>query len=132
MSDQQPSRMTAQAFGLTLMAAVTAIVVLVSYVVYGGEEVGLFLVATLLAGAAAFVVWKFNALWARILGLVATIGVGFLTVFFAFGILQVFSPLEFITGLGYVLGLLFALIGGIVGLFKKGASSAMLRRGPSC
>jgi len=129
MSDQQPSRMTAQAFGLTLMAVAMAIIVAVSFVVYGGEDVGMFLVVTLLAGAAAFVVWRFNALWARIFGLVATIGVGFVTVFFAFGVAQLFSPLEFITGLGYALGLLFALIGGIVGLFKTGASSAKLRKG---
>jgi plastocyanin len=129
MSDQQPSRMTTQAFGLTLMAVVMAIVVVISFVVLDGDEVGMFLVVTLLAGAAAFVVWRFNALWARILGLVATIGIGLFTFWFAFGVFQLFSPLEFITGLGYVLGLLFALIGGIVGLFKKGASSAMLRRG---
>jgi plastocyanin len=121
--------MTAQAFGLTLMTLAMAIIVVVSFVVYGGEDVGVILLATLLATAAAFVVWRFSALWARILGLVATVGVGFLTVFFAFGVGQPFSPFEFITGLGYALGLLFALIGGIVGLFKTGASSARLRRG---
>jgi plastocyanin len=121
--------MTAQAFGLTLMTLAMAIIVVVSFVVYGGEDVGVILLATLLAAAAAFVLWRFNALWARILGLVATIGVGFVTVFFAFGVGQPFSPFEFITGLGYALGLLFALIGGIVGLFKTGASSPRLRRG---
>lgn len=37
----------------------------------------------------------------------------------AFGIFQPFSPLEFIGGLLYVFGLLFALVGGIMALSKR-------------
>lgn len=126
---ERTTLLSAQAFGLTLMATVMLIVVVLSLVLLGGEDIAPFVLATVLAGAGAFLAWRFEALWARIVGLVITVAVGLFTFWFAFGVFQLFSPLEFITGLGYVVGLLFALIGGIAGLFRKGDQNGRLRSG---
>lgn len=129
-SQEQTRRMTGQAFGLSLMAAVMVIVVILSFILFGGEDVATFLIATVLAGAGAFVTWRFHRLWARVIGLVIALAVGLFTFWFAFGVFQPFSPLEFITGLGYLIGFFFALIGGIAVLARRdGAPRKRLQTG---
>lgn len=116
---EKTTRMTAQAIGLTVMAAAMTIVVILSFILLGGEDVATFLVATVLAAAGAFLAWRFDSTWARVLALVVTLAVVLFTFWFAFGVFQPFSPLDFITGFGYMIGFLFALIGGIAGLVRR-------------
>lgn len=131
MTDQERTRnTTGQVFGMALMTAVMVIVVILSFLLLGGEDVATFVVATVLMLAGTFFVWRFDRLWARIVGMVVTLAVLSFTFWFAFGVLQPFSPLEFITGLGYLIGILFALIGGFAGLFRRdGANRKRLQSG---
>lgn len=124
MNDQQKTRgLTAQAFGLAIVAAVMVVIVILTFALFEGEEGGFYVAIMAVAAAGAFVAWRFDATWARILGLIITLAVLAMSFWFAFGVFQPFSPLEFITGLGYLIGILFALIGGFAGLFRRGGAT---------
>lgn len=102
-----------QVFGLALMSIALLSLVTLTFVLFDGEDVGFFGVVALVAVIVTFLVWRFDSTWARALGIVATLAV-FASVFFlAFGVLQVFSPVEFIVGLLLLVGFLLSLIGGI-------------------
>lgn len=77
------------------------------------DEVTPFIGVAVVFFAITFLVWRFDAIWSRILGLVAALGLFAMTFFFAFGVLQFFSPVEFSTGLAFLLGVVFAVVGGV-------------------
>lgn len=58
-------------------------------------------------------VWRFDALWSRAVGLIAGLAVFYLIWFLIFGVFAVFSPLEFIGGLILLVGFVLMLVGGI-------------------
>lgn len=58
-------------------------------------------------------VWRFDALWSRILGLIAGVAVFAMIWFLIFGLFVIFSPLEFIGGLLILVGFVLTLVGGI-------------------
>ncbi len=113
---ERTAHSTTQALGLGMMTAALLIVVVVSLIVLGGEDIAFVAVPAAIAVVATFLVWRFDQLWARIVGVVATLLIGFLTWFFAFGVLAVFSPIEFIVGLLTLFGLILALYGGIAAI----------------
>jgi plastocyanin len=110
-------RMPTQALGLALVTAALA-VFLAALTVSGGDEGGFVAILTIVGGLATWLTWKVNKLWAVIVGLVATVAAA-MVFFMAFGVLQPFSPFEFIGGLLYVFGFFFALIGGIIALSRR-------------
>ena len=63
--------------------------------------------------------WRFDALWSKILGLVAGLAVFGLLWFLVFGLFFIFSPLEFIGGLLLLAGFVFTLVGGIRSLIAE-------------
>lgn len=65
------------------------------------------------------VVWRFDKAWARALGVMATLGAMVTMFWLAFGLFQVFSPIEFIVGLVFLLGVVLSLVGGIMALFSR-------------
>lgn len=101
-----------QTFGLALLTATLALVVVVSLVVFGGEDLAVFLVPGVIIGGATVATWRQDRQWARGFGILATVLAlgGF---FLAFGIFQPFSPIEFIIGVSYVVGVVLSLVGGI-------------------
>jgi plastocyanin len=115
---------TTQVFGLALICAVLLIFVILGFVLFDGEDTGFFLVVTAVVLAATFVVWRFDKTWARVLGLVVTLGIGLLMWWMVFGLLQVFSPIEFTVGLMFLLGVVLSLVGGIRALIsgRKGGA----------
>ncbi len=115
-----------QTFGLALITAAFAAAVILTLTLLGGEELVMFGILTAIVGGAAFVTWRFDTQWARALGLVATVLAlgGF---FFAFGVFQVFSPIEFAMGLLYVVGWVLSLVAGI----RAVLASRKDRTGPS-
>lgn len=115
-SAQRTAHSMTQVFGLALIAAALLVVTVVSVFVFGAAEAIFPGVVTIVVVAGAYLVRRFDTTWARILGIVATLAALITTFFFAFGILQVFSPLEFIVGLAYTLGVLIALVGGVMAL----------------
>jgi plastocyanin len=110
-------RMPTQALGLALVTAALA-VFLATLAVSGGDEGGFVTVLAIVGGLVTWLTWKVNTLWAVIVGLVATIAAA-MVFFMAFGVLQPFSPFEFIGGLLYVFGFFFALVGGIMALSRR-------------
>lgn len=118
-TEEQPKRrMPTQAFGLALITAAFA-VILVGFLLFtDGSDAG-FGAALLVVGAlATWMLWRVIRLWAVIVGLVITVAAA-MAFYIAFGIFQPFSPVEFISGLLYVLGFFFALVGGIRALSKR-------------
>jgi plastocyanin len=112
-----PRRMPTQALGLALVTTALA-VFLAALAVSGGDEGGFVTFLTIVGGLVTWLTWKVNKLWAAIVGLVAT-GAAAMVFFMAFGVLQPFSPFEFIGGLLYVFGFFFALVGGIMALSRR-------------
>ena len=112
---------TTQVFGLILISTALLILTIVSFVLLDSddsEDAMFFGVVTAVAVVLTFVVWRFDTLWARILGLVTTLAAVVTMFWLAFGLFQVFSPIEFIVGLIFVLGVLLSLIGGIRALIS--------------
>lgn len=116
MTEQADATRTAhastQTFGLALLTATLAVLILVSLILFDGEDVVFFVLPAAMLVAATVATSRLDRQWARVLGLVATILAlgGF---FLAFGIFQPFSPIEFIVGLSYVVGVVLSLVAGI-------------------
>ncbi len=121
-----------QVFGLALMTATAVFMALVTLLLLDPADVGTAAGLAVVLGATTFVVWRSQRLWAVVIGLLVTLAAASTIFFIAFGIFQPLSPIEFVSGLLFVLGFLFALVGGITGLFRRGddaLGSARLRLG---
>ncbi len=117
------SRWTAQLYGLMLLAVTFLAAVILTFVLFDGEDSGMTIGLAVLTGGATAAVWRSAAKWATALGLLATLG-SLAMFFFAFGISAVFSPIDFIFGLTFLLGFLLSLVGGIRALARRKASEA--------
>jgi len=120
---------TTQIFGLTLISAALLVLTVLSLVLFDGEGAGFFGVVTAVVIVVTYLVWRFDAVWARVLGIVATLGAAVTAFFLAFGLFQVFSPVEFIVGLLFVLGVLLSLVEGIRALVSGRSGDAGPTRG---
>lgn len=111
---ERTAHSTTQAFGLGLIAAAMVVVSVLTLVMFDGDDIGLFGLIAVVSVALTWVVWRFDRLWARILGIVGSLFAGLSAFFLAFGVFQPFSPLEFIVGLAFVLGFFISLVSGIM------------------
>lgn len=111
-TDDRTTHATTQTVGLTLVAASFALVITASLILLGGDDVAPFVVLVIVVATAAFLTWRFDRTWSKIVGLVASVLAlgGF---FLGFGIFQIFSPLEFVAGIAYVVGWFLSVVGGI-------------------
>lgn len=116
-----------QVLGLALLSAAMVTVMILLVVLGSTEELAVFGVTTALSLAVTLIVWRLDSTWARALGLVGGFAVFGSVFFLGFGILHVFSPVEFVVGLLLVSGFLLALIGGVMAL----VAGIRGRRGPS-
>ncbi len=106
-----------QIFGLALLTAAAVIAAVVGLLFTEGE--GTFIPIAVIAAAVTWIVWRFDRTWATIVGILGTL-VTFLGLWFlAFGLFQVFSPIEFIVGLLLVFGFFISLIAGIMALVAR-------------
>lgn len=127
MTDRQrAAHATTQTFGLALVTAALLAVVILTLILFDGDDVVMFAILTAIAGAAAFLTWRFDTQWARALGLVGTV-LSLGGFFLGFGLFQIFSPIEFTLALAYVLGVLLSLVAGIMAI----VAGARHRVGPS-
>lgn len=110
--------MSTQAFGLALIAGSFAVFLVASLLFQTGEAVPAE-VLTAVAALLTSMVWRVSRLWSVIVGLIVTVAAGLGMFYVAFGILQPFSPFEFVAGWLFLLGFGFALIGGIGALGKR-------------
>ncbi len=101
-----------QTFGLVLMSAALLVAVLLTLVLFDGEDIALILVPTVATVGAAFVTWRFDSQWARAVGIVGTV-LSLGAFFLAFGLFHLFSPIEFVVALVYVLGFFMSLVGAV-------------------
>ena len=120
---------TTQVFGLVLISAALLVLVILSLLLLDGEDAGFFGVITAVAVVVTVVVWRFDTVWARILGVVATLGATMTMFWLAFGLFQPFSPIEFVVGLMFLLGVLLSLVGGIMALVSGRRGDAGPTRG---
>lgn len=111
---ERTAHSTTQAFGLGLIAAAMVVVSILTLVTFDGEDIGPFALVALVSAALTWIVWRFDKLWARILGIIGSLLAGLFVFFLAFGVFQPFSPLEFIVGLAFVLGFFISLVSGIM------------------
>ncbi|MGB7858909.1 MAG: cupredoxin domain-containing protein [Acidimicrobiia bacterium] len=118
MSDRErTTHGSLQLLGLTMMSLAIVTLIAVSLLILGDtEEIGLFVLVGVVSIAVTFVVWRFDTTWARIVGLIGALAVGAIVWWLAFGVFQIFSPIEFIVGLAMFLGILLALIWGVMAL----------------
>lgn len=110
---ERTAHSTTQVFGLALISIALVTLAVLDIVLFGGEDVAFFGSVAALLVVVTFVVYRFDKTWARVLGLAFTLLAAVGLFFLAFGIFQVFSPVEFIVGLLFVFGVFIALIGGI-------------------
>lgn len=122
---QRTTHATTQTVGLTTITAAFVAVVVVSLTLLDGDEVGIFIGLMALVGAATLITWRFDTQWARAIGLVGTV-ISLSGFFFAFGLFHVFSPIEFIAAVAYVIGVVLSLVGGIRAIIasRKGKEGA--------
>lgn len=118
MSDRErATHASLQVLGLTMMSVAIVTVIVVSWLILGDtEDLGFFLIVGGVSVVATFVVWRFDGTWARIVGLIGTLAVTATVFWLAFGVFQIFSPLEFIVGLVFLVGFLLSLIWGVMAL----------------
>lgn len=119
MSDQSRPRVTNQVFGLFLLTAFGTVFIFVTLLFLSPTEAVGAAVFAAVTGAVTYLVWRFDKVWAIVLGLVVTLAILALSFFTVFGIFHIFSPLEFITSLLFLFGALFALIGGVQALLSR-------------
>jgi plastocyanin len=108
-----------QTFGLVLISAALLVAVLLTLVLFDGDDIALILVPAVAAVGATFVTWRFDSQWARALGIVGTV-LSLGAFFLAFGLFHVFSPIEFVVALAYVLGFFMSLVGAVRALLAGG------------
>jgi len=110
-----------QTFGLVLISAALLVAVVLTLVLFDGEDIAFILVPTVAASGAAFITWRFDNQWARAVGIVGTI-LSLGAFFLAFGLFHLFSPIEFVVALTYVLGFFMSLVGAVRALLagRKG------------
>lgn len=133
---ERPStrRMPTQAFGIALIAGSLAVFFVGTLLLGSPGDALPAIVLALVAGLVAWTVWRVDKLWAVIVGLVVTLAATLAMFFQVFGIFHPFSPVEFIAGLLFLFGVVFALVGGIGGLRKRnratgpGKTSLVVRR----
>jgi len=106
------------------MAGVLLIILAVNVLLLDGGEFLSFLIGiTSFAFVVTFVCWRFDRLWARIVGLAGTFVVLLTSFWLAFGVFQPFSPVEFVSGLAFFIGVVLSLVGGVRAILagRKGA-----------
>ena len=128
---QQPAHARTQTLGLILIAAAFLVLVLLTFALFDGEDVAIFVVLTAVVGGVAFLTHRFDTQWARSLGLVGTV-LSLMGFFLGFGLFQVFSPIEFTVAISYVVGIVLSLVGGIRAIIasrkgKEGPTSVETR-----
>ncbi len=116
-SDARTTHGLTQLIGVGLIAAAVTFVIAVSaFVLDLTEDLAFLIVVLVVAVGGALVVWRFDALWARIVGLISTVAVFMTTFWLAFGVFAPFSPLEFVVGLAYAIGVVLSIVGGIMAI----------------
>jgi plastocyanin len=123
---ERAAHATTQTFGLALVTAALLAVVILTLVLFDGEDIAMFVILTAIVGGVAFLTWRFDTQWARALGLVGTV-LSLGGFFLGFGLFQIFSPIEFVLALVYVLGVLLSLVAGIMAI----VAGARHKVGPS-
>jgi plastocyanin len=129
--DLRPAHARTQTIGLILIASAFLFLVLLTFALFGGEDVAIFVVLTAIVAGVAYLTHRFDTQWARSLGLVGTI-LSLMFFFLGFGLFQIFSPIEFTVAVAYVLGIALSLVGGIRAILasrkdKAGPTSAEAR-----
>jgi plastocyanin len=118
--DEKPAaHWTTQAFGLALISAALLILTIVGLILFGAEDAAFIGLPAVVAVVVTVVVWRFDNAWALSLGVLATLGAMVTMFWLAFGLFQVFSPIEFIVGLVFLLGVVLSFVGGIMALFSR-------------
>ncbi|MGA7229288.1 MAG: cupredoxin domain-containing protein [Acidimicrobiia bacterium] len=121
-------KMPTQAFGIALITGSLAVFLVGTLLFMSAGDAVSAAVLTAVAGLVAWVTWRFDKLWAVLLGLVATVLATLGMFYVAFGVLQPFSPFEFIAGLLFLFGVVFALVGGIGRLRRRNRESGSGRK----
>jgi plastocyanin len=101
-----------QTLGLALIAIGIGVLVVLSLILFGAEDIAPFVVVGTIVTIGAVLTWRYDRQWARAVGIVATV-ISLGAFFLAFGVFQIFSPLEFTVSLAYILGFFLSLIAGI-------------------
>lgn len=127
MDESRHHPWTTQAFGLSLISAALVVVLVLTFLLFEGEDAGILVVIAAVVFAATVLVRRVDQTWAKALGLVATL-LSLGGFFLAFGVFQLFSPIEFVVGLAYVFGVFLSLGGGISAI-RAGRKSGGSARG---
>lgn len=103
------------------MGLVTATVVLMGIPAFLQIADARGFVATLLAVAVlgTALVWRFDALWARLLSMVACLAVAMMMFWAVFGLFQPANVVEFVAAVMFVLGVPLALVGNVLAMVAR-------------
>jgi plastocyanin len=131
-TEQRTTHSMTHLFGQALLAGTLLVILILNVLLLGGGDfLGFMIGITIFAAILAAAVWRFDKQWARIVALVGTVLVLMSSFWFIFGLFQPFSPLEFVSGLAFTIGIVLAFVGGVTAIraSRKGKVGPTSREG---
>lgn len=116
--------------GLALIT-ITTLVFTALVVTMFPEEAAFILPMAAVAAVATGLVWRFDATWARVVGVVATLGIAAMMFWVAFGLLYPASFFDFVPAVMFVLGVLLSLFGNIAAIVQRRREHLDASAGPT-
>jgi plastocyanin len=104
--------------GLALITATTLVFTALVLTMFP-EEAAFILPMTVAAAVATGIVWRFDTTWARVVGIVATLGIALMMFWVAFGLLHPASFFDFVPAVMFVLGVVLSLFGNIAAIVQR-------------
>jgi plastocyanin len=116
-TEQRTTHSITHLFGQALLAGTLLVILILNIALLGGGDFIEFMIGiTVFAAILAIIVWRFDRQWARIVALIGTFLILMTSFWFLFGLFQPFSPLEFVSGLAFAIGLILAFFGGVAAI----------------
>ena len=115
-TEQRTAHSTVQVLGLGLMSAAVALLAVVALIIGSTDDLVFVAVIAVVGGLITFLVARFDRTWAKVVGIVGTLALTAVGFWLVFGVMQIFSPVDFIAGLLFLFGFLLSLIWGIMAL----------------
>jgi plastocyanin len=123
---EAPPRTPGAAAGLLGLALLTA-----TTVIFGGlivvmfpEELGFISVPLLIIGAVTLLSWRLDATWPRVVAVLATLGLGAMMFWAAFGLAHPSSFFDFVPAVLFVLGVVLSLGGNGTAIVRRNSPRA--------
>lgn len=130
--EERTAHASVQAVGMTMLTVMGLGYVLLTLILFDGEELGPLPIIVGVLAILTFVLWRFDNTAVRVLGVLAGLAVTAAIFFMVFGLFQPFSPIEFIMALlllvGFVLTVVWGTMAVVAGLRHRSGPTNVDRK----